>query len=76
MFNISANTFSINSDPSIKALIVDIDSKRHDIIIEELDDTNLLVSSDKVQFIKSELDRILAKNTYNSLEEEEKEMQN
>lgn len=67
--------FSNNSDPSIKALIVDIDSKRHDIIIEELDDTNLLVSSDKVQFIKAELDRVLAKNTYNSLEEEEKEMQ-
>lgn len=66
----------VKCDPSIKALIVDIDSKRHDIIIEELDDTNLLVSSDKVQFIKSELDRILAKNTYNSLEEEEKEMQN
>lgn len=54
---------------------MDIDSKRHNIIIEELDDTNLLVSSDKVQFIKAELDRVLAKNTYNSLEEEEKEMQ-
>ncbi|GMM34077.1 TFIIH complex subunit [Saccharomycopsis crataegensis] len=65
----------IKCDPSIKALIVDIDSKRHDIIIEELDDTNLLVSTDKIQFIKAELERILSKNAYNAMEAEEAEKQ-
>lgn len=61
----------IKCDPSIKALIVEIDSQRHDIIIEELNDNNLLISTDKVQFIKGELNRLLEKNSYNALEEGE-----
>ncbi|CAN6674464.1 general transcription and DNA repair factor IIH subunit Tfb5p [Trichomonascus vanleenenianus] len=55
----------IECDPSIKALIIEIDYQRHDIIIEELDDTHLLVDSDKVEFLKKELDTLLNKNTYN-----------
>ena len=58
-------------DPSIRALIVNIDSDSHDIVIEELDDTHLLIDSSKVDFVKSELNRLLSANTYNPLEEEE-----
>ncbi|KAK5958998.1 TFIIH complex subunit TFB5 PWA37_003675 [Arxiozyma heterogenica] len=61
----------LQCDPSIKALIVQIDFERHDIILEELDDTHLLVDPSKVEFVKSELNRLLSKNIYNPMEEEE-----
>jgi TFIIH basal transcription factor complex TTD-A subunit len=61
----------VECDPSIRALIVNIDSDKHDIVIEELDDTHLLIDSSKVDFIKAELNRILAANTYNPMDEEE-----
>lgn len=64
---------SLTSDPSIKALIVEIDSRNHDIIIEELDDTNLIVNTDRVPYIKAELERLLAKNVYNGLENEDRD---
>ena len=50
-----------------------IDSERHDIILEELDETHLLVHPTKVEFIKMELNRLLSKNIYNPLDEEEEE---
>lgn len=72
-------------DPSIRALIVKIDSERHDIVIEvrttthcgdgtdnkELDETHLLIDRVTVEFVKHELNRLLAENTYNPLDEEE-----
>lgn len=61
----------LQCDPSIKALIVQIDTKRTDIILEELDDTHLLVDPSKVEFIKAELNRLLSKNIYNPMDEEE-----
>ncbi|ONH69801.1 RNA polymerase II transcription factor B subunit 5 [Cyberlindnera fabianii] len=67
----------VECDPSIRALIVKIDTDRHDIVIQinsfiqELDDTHLLIDGSKVDFIKAELNRILAENTYNPLDEEE-----
>ncbi|GME86789.1 unnamed protein product [Ambrosiozyma monospora] len=61
----------IQCDPSIKALILKIDSDYRDIVFEELDDTHLLVDPSKISFIKSELNRILAKNTYNPLDDDE-----
>ena len=48
-----------------------MDADRNDIIYEELDDTHLLVDPSKVEFIKSELNRLLSENIYNPLEEEE-----
>lgn len=63
----------IQCDPSIKALIVQIDAQRSDIILEELDDTHLLVDPSKVEFIKQELNRLLSKNIYNPVDEEENE---
>lgn len=61
----------LQCDPSIKALIVQIDTQRTDIILEELDDTHLLVDPSKVEFIKAELNRLLSKNIYNPMDEEE-----
>ncbi len=59
----------IQCDPSIKALIVNIDAEYKDIVIEELDDTHLLVDPAKIPFIKRELNALLSKNMYNPDEE-------
>lgn len=56
----------IQCDPSIKALIVKIDAEYKDIVIEELDDTHLLVDPAKISFIKQELKQLLSKNMYNA----------
>lgn len=61
-------------DPSIKALIVQMDSQRHDIVLEELDDTHLLVQPSMVQFLKTELNALLSKNVYDPFEEEEEDV--
>lgn len=61
----------IQCDPSIKALVVQIDADKSDIILEELDDTHLLIDPAKVEFIKRELNRLLSKNIYNPMDEEE-----
>ena len=62
----------VQCDPSIRALILEIDAKRHhDIILEELDDSHLLVDPAMIDYIKEELNRLLSKNIYNPMEEEE-----
>lgn len=61
----------VQCDPSIRALIIQMDVERHDIIIEELDDNHLLIHPDKVQFIKNELNVMLSKNIYNPFEEDD-----
>lgn len=61
----------IECDPSIRALIVLMDSKAHDIILEELDEMHLFVVPEKVDFIRNELNTRLAANHYNPDEEEE-----
>lgn len=60
----------IQCDPSIRALIQQIDSKHPGIIIEELDDTHLLIKNDQVQNVKNELNKLLSKNIYNPFEEQ------
>ncbi|KAG0683289.1 TFIIH complex subunit tfb5 [Pichia californica] len=61
----------IECDPSIKSLVVKIDQDYRDIIIEELDDTHLLIDPSKLTFIKKELNRILADNSYNPFDDED-----
>ncbi|AAS54638.1 AGR148Cp [Eremothecium gossypii ATCC 10895] len=61
----------VQCDPSIRALILQIDSGTHDIIWEELDETHLLVDPAKVSYIKEKLNWFLSKNIYNPSEEEE-----
>lgn len=61
----------IECDPSIKSLVVKIDQDYRDIVIEELDDTHLLIDPSKLTFIKKELNRILADNAYNPFDDED-----
>ncbi|OUT23155.1 hypothetical protein CAS74_001467 [Pichia kudriavzevii] len=56
----------IKCDPSIKSL------DYRDIIIEELDDQHLLIDPSKLAFVKKELNKVLADNTYNPFDDEEK----
>lgn len=52
----------VECDPSIQALIVLMDSRHHDIILEELDETHLFVNPEKLDYIKSELNKRLSEN--------------
>lgn len=56
------------SDPAIRALILNIDSQRHDIILEELDDTHLLIDTSKLDYLKSQLNQMLDQNTFDPTE--------
>ncbi|KAK6197596.1 RNA polymerase II transcription factor B subunit 5 [Scheffersomyces amazonensis] len=60
----------VQCDPSIRALILQINDERPGIVIDELDDTHLLVKSDKVDIVKQELNKLLSKNIYNPFDEE------
>ncbi|EGW32400.1 RNA polymerase II transcription factor B subunit 5 [Spathaspora passalidarum NRRL Y-27907] len=60
----------VQCDPSIRALILQIDAESPGIVLEELDDTHLLIQHDKVQIVKNELNKLLSKNIYNPFDEE------
>ncbi|KAF2659901.1 RNA polymerase II transcription factor-like protein B subunit 5 [Lophiostoma macrostomum CBS 122681] len=50
----------VKCDASIKAMLVDIDSKhRNDFIIEELDEEHLLVKDTKIGELKSRLNSMM-----------------
>jgi len=51
----------VECDASIKAIIVKIDSARHDYIIEELDDGTLVIKENMLKQLKLQLDEMLAK---------------
>ena len=48
----------IECDPSIKSIIVKIDSENHDFIVEELDDQHLVVKENMVSVLKMKLDEV------------------
>lgn len=58
----------VQCDPSIRALILQIDSNSRGIVIEELDGTHLMIKQDMVPFVKLELNRLLSKNIYDPIE--------
>ncbi|KAK6463776.1 RNA polymerase II transcription factor B subunit 5 [Scheffersomyces coipomensis] len=60
----------VQCDPSIRALILQIDNERPGIVLEELDDSHLLIKQDKIDVVKDELNKLLSKNIYNPFEEE------
>lgn len=45
-------------DPAIKAIILKIDQERHEYIIEDLDDTHLMVKDSMVRVLKARLDEV------------------
>ncbi|KAJ6257933.1 hypothetical protein Dda_7723 [Drechslerella dactyloides] len=62
------------SDPSIKAIILDLDSRSHDFVVEDLDDSHLIIKDTKVPELKRLLEERLNEHTkVDTLEEEEEE---
>ncbi|GMM49554.1 TFIIH complex subunit [Starmerella bacillaris] len=61
----------IECDPAIRTLILMMDVGSNDLILEELDETHLLVDSNKVNYIRNELNSRLSKNLFNPDEEEQ-----
>ncbi|PWN48981.1 nucleotide excision repair, TFIIH, subunit [Violaceomyces palustris] len=53
----------LTCDPAVKQLILSIDERLR-FIIMDLDETHLLVSPDKVEWMRAELETELEKNTY------------
>jgi TFIIH basal transcription factor complex TTD-A subunit len=53
----------IECDPSIKSIIVNIDSKNHDFIIEDLDEERVVVKENMVPLLKEKLEEVCA-NTF------------
>lgn len=48
----------VECDPSIKSIIISIDKKNNDYIIEDLDETHLVIKDNMVNSLKQELDRV------------------
>lgn len=47
-------------DPSIKSIIISIDSEKNDYIIEDLDDSHLLIKDVMVAQLKARLEEVSA----------------
>ena len=45
-------------DPSIKAIILKIDSANHDFVVEDLDDQTLVIKESKLKELKRRLDAV------------------
>lgn len=58
----------VQCDPSIRALILQLDLKNQGIVLEELDNTHLMIKQDMVQYVKEELNRLLSKNIYDPID--------
>lgn len=48
----------VQCDPSIKSIIVSIDSERNDFIIEDLDDSTVVVKENMLAQLKAKLDDV------------------
>lgn len=60
----------VQCDPSIRALVLQIDAQLRGIVLEELDETHLLIATDMIPYVKNELNKLLSKNIYNPFEED------
>lgn len=52
----------VQCDPSIKSIIVKIDSEDHAFIVEELDDQTLVVKENMMTILKMKLDEVSSRN--------------
>lgn len=50
----------VECDPSIKSIIVNIDSENHDFIIEDLDEERVVVKENMVALLKQKLEDVRA----------------
>ncbi|KAK9895380.1 nucleotide excision repair, TFIIH, subunit [Cystobasidium minutum MCA 4210] len=53
----------ITTDPPVKQLILSMNEEQN-FLIQDLDETHLLVSADSVEMIKEQLEEELEKNTF------------
>ncbi|KAL2884794.1 RNA polymerase II transcription factor B subunit5 [Ceratocystis lukuohia] len=58
----------VECDPSIKSIIVNIDSARHDFIIEDLDENRVVIKENMVAVLKEKLEQRL-KETQQAIED-------
>ncbi|KAM0790611.1 hypothetical protein ACM66B_004475 [Microbotryomycetes sp. NB124-2] len=60
----------VTCDPAVKQILLQLDEQqeRDKFIIQDLDDTHLLVSGDKLEWVKQQLEQELEKNNYVSVE--------
>lgn len=54
----------IECDPSIKSIIVNIDSENHDFIIEDLDEERVVVKENMVPLLKQKLEDVCTPSRY------------
>ncbi|KAI0851304.1 nucleotide excision repair, TFIIH, subunit [Daldinia vernicosa] len=52
----------VECEPSIKSIIVSIDSQNNEYIIEDLDESHLVIKDNMVAQLKMELDKRLKEN--------------
>lgn len=48
----------VECDPSIKSIIVKLDSERHEFIVEELDDQTLVIKENMLSILKMRLEDV------------------
>lgn len=48
----------VECEPAIKSIIVNIDEENHDYIIEDLDETRLVIKENMVQLLKEKLEAV------------------
>lgn len=54
----------VECDPSIKSIIVKIDSEEHAYVVEELDDQTLVIQENMLPLLKARLDDVSILNSY------------
>ena len=54
----------VECDPSIKSIIVKIDSEEHAYVVEELDDQTLVIQENMLPLLKARLDDVRLLNPY------------
>ncbi|KAJ9150044.1 hypothetical protein NKR19_g5467 [Coniochaeta hoffmannii] len=53
----------VECEPSIKSIIINIDRKNHDYIIEDLDETHLVIQENMIANLKMHIEDVL-KDSY------------
>ncbi|KAF4631957.1 hypothetical protein G7Y89_g6173 [Cudoniella acicularis] len=61
----------VQCDPSIKSIILKIDSEEHAFVVEDLDDQTLVIKENMLSILKMRLDAALKENIKTPTDDEE-----
>ncbi|KAH6683193.1 RNA polymerase II transcription factor B subunit 5 [Tricladium varicosporioides] len=61
----------VECDPSIKSIILKIDSEEHAFVVEDLDDQTLVIKENMLPILKMRLDQNLKENIKTPTDDEE-----